>query len=312
MRTPLSRATFVAGSAAMLGAAALPLRTVAQSAKMRIGIVATDVSAEPYYAEAGGFFKKAGIDVEIQALPNGGAIISAIAGGALDAGFANLTSAATAHQRGIPIALLAPATVYTIKSPITVLMKAKGAKFKSGADLNGKTIAVSTLHGELQVGASEWVEKTGGDAKSVQFIEMPFSSMAAALSANRIHAAMMSEPQITQDKDKIELLSDAYSAIGPEFLIGVFVGSAAWAKANADTAKRFADAMAETAKWANTNRAKTAPILAAHSKISPAVIASMTRATYGERLTPELIQPVLDAAAKYGTLKPVKAADLLA
>jgi hypothetical protein len=38
----------------------------------------------------------------------------------------------------------------------------------------------------------------------------------------------------------------------------------------------------------------------------------MTRATYGERLTPDLIQPVLDAAAKYGSLKPVKAADLLA
>lgn len=303
------------GTLACAGAAwtvPAPLRAADRTA-IAIGTLVSDVSAEPLYAQAQGFFTRAGFDAKVQTLANGGAIIAAVASGALDTGFANLTSIAAARQRGLPIRIVTPATLYTDKAPVTVLVRARGSRLRTGADLRAKTIAVSTLKGELQVGASLWIDKNGGDAAQTKFIEMPFSAMSAALAAGRIDAAMITEPALTQHKDTIELLSDAYTAIAPEFLIGGFVASDAWLRDNTNAAKRFAAVMAETARWANGHRSETAPILAKHSGIDDAIVRAMTRATYGERLAPEYIQPVLDAALRYGSLRaPMKAAELLA
>jgi NitT/TauT family transport system substrate-binding protein len=309
----MNRAALLAGgAAALVGAAASTARgRAAGPATIRIGVVASDVSAEPHYAAAAGIYERAGLVPQIETLSGGGAIIAAVASGALDVGFANLTSAAAARERGIPIAVLAPATLYTSKAPVTVLVKARGSKLRTGADLTGKTLAVSTLRGELQVAASLWVDKNGGDSKSVHFVELPFASMAPALAGGRVDAAMITEPAMTIQKAQIELLSPAYDAIAPEFLIGGWV--AASLLIHADAARRFAAAMAETARWANAHRAQTAQVLVARTKLDPAIVRSMVRATYGERLTAETIQPVLDAAQRYGSLRePMKAADLIA
>lgn len=285
----------------------------ANKTTVRIGALPSDVSAEPRYAQAQGFYAKAGIDAQIQTLANGGAIVAAVASGALDIGFANLTSIAAARQRGLPVRIVAPATLYTSKSPVTVLVRARGSKLRTGADLRGKTVAVSTLRGELQVGASMWIDKTGGEALQTRFLELPFSAMAAALAAGRIDAAMITEPALTRGKESIELLSDAYTAIADEFLIGGYIASESWLRDNVDAAKRFSGAMAETAKWANGHRDETAAILAKESGLDEKLVRTMTRATYGERLSAEVIQPVLDAALKYGSLKaPMTAKELLA
>jgi NitT/TauT family transport system substrate-binding protein len=305
----VNRGALLAGTAVIVAATVSRTRA-ADATLVRIGVVASDVSAEPYYGEAGGFFRRAGLQSQIEPLAGGGAIIDAVASGSLDVGFANLTSAAAAHQRGIPVTLIAPATIYTSKSPITVLVKARGSSLRTGADLRGKTVAVSTLRGELQVAASLWIDKTGGDSASVHFVELPFAAMAPALAGGRVDAAMITEPAMTLEKARIALLAPAYDAIADEFLIGGWVATPAFAKS--EGARRFAAAMAETARWANAHRDQTGAILAAHAKVDLAVVRAMARATYGERLTAQTIQPVLDAAAKYGSLRtPMQASELI-
>ncbi len=113
----------------------------------------TEASALPVYAQAAGIFKKYGIDATITTFNGGGAIIAAIAGGSLDAGFSNITSAVAAIQKGIPILIFSAANLTAAGHADALLMKARGSKLKTGADLNGKTIAVTTLGGTLQLGA---------------------------------------------------------------------------------------------------------------------------------------------------------------
>lgn len=309
----ITRRGAIASLSAVAAATLIPGFARAAGKPIKIGVVASDVSAEPIYAEAQGLYAKAGLEPQIQPLTNGGAILSAIIGGALEVGFANLTSIAAARQRGAPVKIVAPATLYTDKAPVTVLVKARGSKLKTGADLRGKTVAISTLRGELQVGVSLWIDKNGGDSTQTKFLEIPFAAMAAALSTGRVDAAMLTEPALTLHKDVVELLSPAYSAIADEFLIGAFVASDTWLRENPDPAKRFGALIFETARWANTHHNETAAILAKRAGLDEALVRSMTRATYGERLAVEYIQPVLDAALKYGSLKePMKAKDLLA
>jgi NitT/TauT family transport system substrate-binding protein len=182
-------------------------------------------------------------------------------------------------------------------------MKARGSKLKTGADLNGKIIAVTTLGGTLQLGAEEWMDKNGGDSKTAHFVEIPTSNMPSALKQGRIDAAMVSEPFLSENKADIEQLADAFAAIAPQWISAVFVVSKAWVTANPDAARRFVAAMRETARWANTHPVETAKILSPLSDVPLTTFAKMERSTYTDQFTKALLQPGIDAAYRYGALK---------
>jgi NitT/TauT family transport system substrate-binding protein len=285
----------------------VPVPTLAQTTAltpMRIANLGyTEASALPVYAQQAGIFKKYGIDATVTTFNGGGAILAAIAGGSLDAGFSNITSAVSAIQRGIPVVVLTPANLTSTGHADALLMKARGSKLKTGADLNGKIIAVTTLGGTLQLGAEAWIDKNGGDSKTSHFVEIPTSNMAAALKQGRIDAAMISEPFLTEEKADIEPLADAFGAIAPQWISAVFVASKAWVTANPDAARRFVAAMHETGRWANTHPADTAKILSPLSGVPLPTFAAMERTTYTDQLTRALMQPGIDAAARYGALK---------
>jgi NitT/TauT family transport system substrate-binding protein len=287
--------------------AVAPQSALAQPAltTIRAGVIGnTDATSLPIYGQGSGIFKKYGLTTEVSSFNGGGAIIAAIAGGSLDVGFSNLVSAASAVQRGIPVFVITPATIYDSKDRSdNLLVKAKGSKLRTGADLTGKTVAVTTLGGGLQLSAVTWIDKNGGDSKSVHFVELPNSEMAAALKQGRIEAAMLAEPVLSQVKNDVDVLGDAFGAVGGRYTQAVFVASKPWAAANPDVARRFVQAMVETARWANTHHADTAKILAPMMGVDPASMASAPRSVYGDVLSAPLLQPVLDAAYKYGQLK---------
>jgi NitT/TauT family transport system substrate-binding protein len=290
-----------------LGLTALAIPAAAQTpalTPMRIANLGfTEASALPVYAQQGGIFKKYGIDATISTFNGGGAILAAIAGNSLDAGFSNITSAVSAIQKGIPIMILSAANLTSSGHADALLMKARGSKLKTGADLNGKIIAVTTLGGTLQLGTEQWMDKNGGDSKTAHFTEVPSSNMPAALKQNRIDAAMVSEPFLTENKDDMDVLADAFAAIAPQWISAVFVVSKAWVTANPDAARRYVTAMRETARWANTHHADTAKILAPLSGVPLPTFEAMERGTYTDQFTKALLQPGIDAAYRYGALK---------
>jgi NitT/TauT family transport system substrate-binding protein len=290
----------------VLLAALLPAGALAQGTltPMRIAMLGSaDGSAEPLFGQGAGIFKKHGIDATVTSYNGGGAVIAAVAGGSLEAGFSNITSAVAAIQSGIPILVIMPADMAVNDRENVQLVKLRGSKLKTGADLNGKIVATTTLGGTLQLGAETWIDKNGGDSHSVHFVEVPSSSMVPALKAGRVEAAMLGEPLLTPNKADIEVLGNAFAAIAPTWISSVFVLSKTWATANPDAARRFVAAMRETAQYANTHHAETAKIFGPAAGIDPALFATMQRATYGEQLTRALLQPGIDTAVKYGALK---------
>jgi len=84
-----------------------------------------------------------------------------------------------------------------------------------------------------------------------------------------------------------------------------------WAGAHPDVVERFANALRATAAWANTHPAQSGALFATYTKADPALIASMPRALFTERLSPALMQPVIDVAAKYNGFTPFPAQDLI-
>jgi NitT/TauT family transport system substrate-binding protein len=283
---------------------ACPLCAGAQNAPVvRVLELTGDGASEGAYALGGGFFKKYGLDASVAQTTGGGAVVAAVVGGSAEIGFSNLISVAAAIERGIPVTIIAPATLFNSKAPDILLMKARRSSYKSGADLNGKIVAVTTLDGELQLGAAVWIDKTGGNSKLVHFVELPETAMAAALVQGRIDAAMMTEPHVTQARTDVDLVGNADSAIAPQFVSGVYFAATAWTDAHPDIARRVAQALRETAHWANTHHAETAAIIAHGLDLDAPTINAMTRSTYAESLTVPGISPALDVAFAYGRLK---------
>lgn len=269
---------------------------------LKMATIPIDVGAEVFYAQDQGFFKKAGIDAQIQSITNGPAITAAVASGTIDIGFSNLVSLAEAYKRGVPITLIAPAGEYSTNAPSSICVVAQNSPIKTAKDLEGKTFATNGLKNIAEFGPRAWIDANGGDSSKVKFIEMPFPAMAPALARGQIAAALLAEPTATQFKSSTKLLSKCFDGISRSFLISAYFTTTSWASAHPDLVRKFQESLRETAAWANKNHDKTAEIIAREARISPAVAHSMQRSVYPESLDPALIQPVIDVTAKYGGL----------
>jgi NitT/TauT family transport system substrate-binding protein len=302
---------------ALIGsAAAVPLASqwaLAQGlTTLKVATTPTDIGAQPFYATDMGFFKAVGIEANTQVIANGAAITAAVLGGAIDVAQSNIVSLALAHQRGLDVVVIAPAGIYSSKEPTSAIVVAKTSAFKTAKDLNGKTIACNGLQNISQIGPEAWLDKNGGDLASYKWTDMPFPDMIGAINTGRVDAALIAEPVLSDAlANGSRVLGYAYDAVAPSFLIGAWFTTGAWAKKNPDVVKRFQKAMATSAAWANKNRTQSAQILNKATKI--VVLPTMNRTTYGEKLDPSMMQPLIDATAKYGTLKSVfPAIDLVA
>ena len=75
------------------------------------------------------------------------------------------------------------------------MVTASTSPLKSGKDCNGKIMGVGALNDLTALGTMAWVDQTGGDWRSLHYVEIPGSAIAAAVEAGRIDAGTMPNPQ---------------------------------------------------------------------------------------------------------------------
>jgi NitT/TauT family transport system substrate-binding protein len=289
-----------------------PSPRAADLAAVKVATLASDTGADVYYAREQGFFKAAGLDVQIDALTSGAAVITGVLSGSYDFGAANPVSIAAARIHGLPIETVAPGAVHTKGILVDALMVQQASPIKTARDLEGKTVAVTTIGGLGAVALQAWITKNGGNVKNVKFVEIPYPAMGPALQEGRVDAAQMTEPYITSSKAGLRPLIDAYDTIADRFLIDGWVSSEDWLAKHPNEARRFAAALRQAHDWANTHQAESAQILVKYTKLDPQIASTMVRTLYGTVLDVPVMQPVLDIAAKAGVVdRRLDAADVI-
>jgi len=307
------RTTLSALAATAAASLAFPREVrAADPTALQMGTMPTDGSAQPFYGLDHNFFKDAGFDVKLTILNNTASLASAVASGALEIGFGSVVPLAQAHLRGLNFQVIAPATIYNGTVPVNVIMVGKNSTVKTAADLNGQTVAVNGLRDLTQYEMQAWIDKNGGDVKSVKLIETPFSEMAVALESGRVAAGILAEPFWSAALATCRVIGNGSAPVGSHFMVTGWFASADWLAKNAPTAKRLQAVMLQIGRWANANHAETQTIVPKYTKITPEVAARMVRAVIGEtKPDPALIQPVIDVAVKYGGMQPVAASELI-
>jgi NitT/TauT family transport system substrate-binding protein len=302
---------------ALAGAVAVPsllARAEAQTpATIRLGIIPIEPTCSAYYAKENGFFDKAGLDVEITPSASTPALAAAVVTGTYDIAYATVSTLATAHAKGIPFVIIAPAGIINGSKAIGGIVVPVNSPIQKAKDFNGKTFGTSGLNTLAEYLPRAWVDKNGGDSSTMKFVEIPFPQIADALAAGRIDAAYLVEPfiSIAKQRNIARLLTTGDDAIAPVYLASAWYATTAWAKAHPDLVARFATAMAEAGRWANANPAKVVPIIANHLKADPATTAAAPRTDFTDRLVAAQIQPWIDITARYAKFPPFPSADLV-
>jgi len=308
-----ARATALLFGAAALGAVRTPIRAQAVPLALKIPIQPQEAAMNVAYGADMGFFSAVGLDVSVQIVQNSSAIVASVVSGAYPIGYGSIDTLAAIYRKNVPLAVLAPAGEWVLPASehLVAILVPPGSTLRSAKDLNGKTVAVPTLHSLSETTVLAWSDKNGGDSSSIKFVEIPYPAIPAALASNRVDAGLAVEPFLTPALKIARVFAYPISAVASHCLVGSFFATPQWAKDNRDVAARFIAGMKRASTWANANPEKSAPILAKYTNIDPGVIATMGRVHFGETLIASEMQPLIDVSAKYNGFATFPAQELI-
>jgi NitT/TauT family transport system substrate-binding protein len=271
---------------------------------LRVAGVQTDDITPLIYAIKTGMFARAGLDVESVPTNSGSATAAAVVSGSYEIGKSSLTSLMNAHLHDVPLVVIAAGVVHESKKPFAKLVALPNSTYRSGKDFTGKTVAVSALNDLSTASVDSWIDKTGGDAKSVHFVELPVSEMQAAVTQHRIDAAFMLYPALAEavSSGQVRVVSVPYDAIAPFFVLSGWFTTTDYATKHPDVIRKFVDVMYRAAAYTNSHQADTAPMMSNLTKVPMSIYATMVRVDAATGTNPRDWQPLIDAAAKYGVI----------
>jgi NitT/TauT family transport system substrate-binding protein len=299
----LHRSTFIR-LGAVAAATGLGSRANASAADMpvvRTLSVPTDGTKALLYARKVNLFAKHGLSVEVGSMSTGATIYSAVLGGAAQFGSGNLFTVFSAYAHGVPLRIVAPATMYVSENSDTFLIVRKDGP-RSARELNGKTIGVGSVRDSDDFATRGWMDLNGGDGSSLHAVELPPSQQTAALDAARVDASVVRPPFLTvaMASGKYRQLGKPFDSIGQRFLLSCWVATVDYIAKNPAIVGDFAAVLNEAGRYVNTHEAETVDLVAAFTGQDPALIARGVRSTMAETITLADVQRPLDFAYKNG------------
>lgn len=280
-------------------------QTPAALPTIRVGASLDDYSTPLVYADRAGLFEKAGVHVETVFLNGGDAVTAAVAGRALDVGKSNTLALIVAHTKGVPFTVIAPAAYSASNSAQSAILVAADSPIRSARDLIGKTIGVVGLVSSQSLMMKAWLDKNGGHSQKTHFIEVHMASVPSLLDQNRIDAAPLFDPYLTQamSTGKYRVIGHMYEVISKRVEDADYFTTTDWASKNPDLVRRFARAIHDANVSVAAHEDATIPLIASLTHIDPAVLARMQRPGRPAYVEPADIQQLIDLAARYGFIR---------
>ena len=279
------------GLALAMGGLCVQPSRAADLTPFRVGISAPVVTIFPVWmGEAGGFFEKEGLKVEVITMEGGSRGVQVLMSGEIQAMHVGLAPVVQANKQGADLRLIT-STGNTI--PITIF----GAPaIKTMPELKGKTIGISTFGSETDIAISIALKNAGLSRQDVTISQIGGSSQRfGALSAGRIDAAPLLEPGITMAKEKgFNPLVDLAAAKTPWVFDSVVVTNG-YLKGQRDTLTRFVRGYIAGAYLALSDEKKAKEVIAQKFKTSDPKVIDATYADF-KRMMPRDAAPSAEGA----------------
>ena len=313
MREPIVRLTAVLGGVVMLvacGGTSAPSSTATPTATpvtLNVGTSGVIDVAPLFLGMRKGFFAKQEITVTPHVLQTGALTVAAVLGGDLQLGFSNVTAIVIAASRHLPLRIVA-AGDQAPGGDFSAVFVRGDSSITSARDLVGKKVAVNGLKniGSLCVNAA--LQASHLDYNSIQYVEVPFPQMGAALAQGTVDAAWTVEPWSTVLKSNAtnRIVLRPFTLIARYFPIASYFTTTQYMQANPGVVSRFKTAINESLVYAQGHPAEARAVLSTYIKLQPGLADEVLVPYWKPDLEPNLIQKTADLAVQYGwaTTKP--------
>ncbi len=275
---------------------------------LRVSTIPTFDNAAFEVAVAKGLFEAEGLKIDTTPTVGGAAGIPALVAGQLQAASSNIVTIILAASQNLrPVIVAAGDTTGDAPPDLAGLIAKKGASFKTGKDLEGKTIAVNARNNIIWLYAREWVEKTGGDPSKINFVEVPFPQMVDAVQNDRVDTAMLVEPFLSAavKASIIDVVSWPYSAVQKRIPVAQFVMTKAYVDANPDIVGRFTRGYDRGVDWAaaNSGSPEFAKIVSDFTKVPADRLKDSAMPVFVKKMELSGVEAVAALMKKHGLLK---------
>jgi NitT/TauT family transport system substrate-binding protein len=232
-----------------------------------------------YVAEKKGFYKKHGLDVVQQVSPDSATALAGL-GKQYDFIPVSATTFLSGAEKGMKNVAFASVVADATGSPSTSLIMSPKWSFNSYRDLEGATIAITTLGSSPMVATNYLVDQDGGDSSKVKWVKVSANLMFDQVKAGRVDGAMALVPfgdQFTQAgyKPGRVVMVDAFSRVTGKAVEAVPSGTMATtaeiAERNPEVLRDWQAATDEAIQWIHANDKEARQMLQEWAKISPEV-----------------------------------------
>lgn len=277
--------------------------------KVTVGLLPVGDVAPAYIAEDQGYFAEEGIEVTFEVAQGGAAVIPAVISGNYDFGFSNLTSQMVAASQGLPIKTIAPGIFSTgiVGKDSTATVVAPDSDITSPADLSGRSVATNTLKNNFVMTASYIVQNDGGDPTQIEWTEIPWPDMTAALLNGNVDAVTLVEPFLSAAiAQGAKPVLWNWADTDPDFLVAGYFTTAQYLEQNPEIVEGFTRAINKARSFADANPDETRRIIGTFTEMDDATLNAITLPRFGGELDEAHLEFQAELAEEFGvTEKPL-------
>jgi len=258
------------------------------------------------YGQQRGHFSDAGLDLEISSSAGGATVIPQLLGGDLDGAGSNVVSVLVAAGEGLPVRMVAGGTSTSEEreQDFSALMVPADSPVTDISQLEGQRIAVNTLRNINDIVVGAMLEDAGLAPDSVEFVELPFPDMAAAVLGGDVAAAVLIEPFLTTaEQQGLKIVGRPYSDLRPGLQIGTYVMSAQAVQEDPQLAESFLQGVQATADDIRQDPEAFRAALPEISDISPELASQVRINTWQGATDRESVELIQDRMVSYGLIE---------
>jgi NitT/TauT family transport system substrate-binding protein len=274
-----------------------------EKTQIKIGVLPILDDAPVYVGIDKGYFKAEGLDVKLVPIAGGAVALPQLVQGGLDVVFSNYVSVYKAQAKGVAkFRVLAEG--YQAKQHVMAVVAVPG-KLTTPKQLDGKTIAVNNRDNIGELTISSALRASDVDTSKIQYKEIPFPEMAAALQRGDVDAAWLVEPFITNAEKNLGAHIVVDTGTGPtaDFPMAGYIATAQFAQRDPNTVAAFRRALAK-AQAAASDRQNLQRVLPKYTKLDAQTAAITAIGTFPATPDPSPVrlQRVADLMQQFNML----------
>ncbi|MEY4304181.1 MAG: hypothetical protein RIT52_356 [Pseudomonadota bacterium] len=280
----------------------------AEGSKLRVAYFLADSMLPALYAQDKGYFADAGLEPEFIAVQGGPAVVSAVAAGEADIGYAAPVPPINGWLNGVPVKMFLQLAQEVAPDKTYTWLVASGASgITDLAGVKGKKIGFNANGGLCELMWRDHLATVGLTIDDVEPVVLPFPEQEAALEQGNLDATCTINPFYASMGGNTNLApatiaTGTLADLSTPLINDALFASEDWLAANGETATKVAQVMDKARKELLADRTALEGAAVQYMELTPEAAKSFSLPIVNESMaiTGADVQRILDAMVKTG------------